>query len=243
MAATDDGAPARDALERIAFARAETPEEIAAAQDALKQLVALDAAADVPDAASIPDSEAEIDPVTEMHESAPAIDEEDEDRPVRRPRSLIPLLLVIGLFVGAVAGVLIAHLQDSPSTTIGSAPTATPTPHRGDASAALQSLLVLQTTPDLKFPLKSYAATLNIQPTSVHRIMNISDGATLWAARTDTDICLLWSEPSTGTDQLGGASCATPAAFDISGLTLSEGSVTWSWDGTTFTTTTRAAQG
>jgi len=66
--------------------------------------------------------------------------------------------------------------------------------------------------------------------------MTDADGATLWTARTGNDICMMWTaRRSDGNDSDFG--CATPSAFANGGLRLTEGRTTWTWDGSTFTTT------
>ena len=170
----------------------------------------------------------------------------DESRPstrsgsqrVRR-RSLLPLLVLTGLFAGAVGGVLLARAQATnveplPAAAAGSTPTPAP---RADAGAALASMLVPQSSADKQFPLSGTLTTFDIQPASVHRILTTSDGATLWTGRTDTDICLIWTASGRADGSTGGIGCATPLAFANGGVSVSEGLVTWSWNGTAFTTT------
>jgi hypothetical protein len=243
MAADDDDSPSRAQLERIAFGRATTPLEIEAAQEALERLAAQDAArAEARASAAAPragvasavaggaadESTAEADIEAEPREEVPG-----------RRRSLVPLLVVVGLFAGALGGVLLAHAEGTsidPATADATGSTPTPAP-TADAGAALKSLLVPQTKADKEFPLQSASTTLDIQPASIHRILTAADGATLWTGRTDTDICLMWTAASRSAQSSGGIGCATPIAFADGGLKLSEGLITWTWDGTNFTTT------
>ena len=227
--ADDDGAPTRAELERIAYGRAETPAQVAAAQDALRRLVEEDAA-----------STTTITPA-EVPEVAPAPvapeDQYEDALPVRR-RTLVPLLIVVGLFAGAVIGFLVTRPE--PTATIGGATASgIPTPaSTANAAAALKSLVAPQTKADKGFPLPAYSGTAPIQPASVHKILTSSDGATLWIGRSDTDICLMWSrhDPTDGNLE-GGVTCSTPQQFATQGLTLSEGSNGWTWNGIAFTTT------
>jgi hypothetical protein len=239
MAADDDDSPTRAQLERTAFGRADTPAEIAAAEEALEQLVALDATLAAARLAA-------ASPVSETVPAGPG-DAPVDDGPVagpvpdapRRARSLVPLLVLVGLFAGAVGGVLLAHAQGAsidPTTADQAASTPSPAP-TADAGAALKSLLVPQTKADKAFPLQSASTTLDFQPASIHRILTAADGATLWTGRTDTDICLMWTEPTSASDSTGGIGCATPTAFADGGIKLSEGLITWTWNGTAFTTT------
>jgi hypothetical protein len=224
---------ARARLQRIAFGRADSPAQQRAAQDALEELVARDAAvAEASRAMDAPQPE----PVAQEQVEAEV---EPSDRPGTRPRSLVALLVVIGLFAGGVAGVLIAHGQSGVVDPIsadatGSTPLPVPT---ADAGAALKSLLIPQTKADTQFPLKSAASSLDIQPASIHRIMTNADGATLWTARTGNDICMMWTAPGRADGNDSDFGCATPSAFANGGLRLTEGLTTWTWDGSTFTTT------
>jgi hypothetical protein len=145
---------------------------------------------------------------------------------------------VVGLFAGAVIGILVTRPEQT--TPIGGAAVSgTPTPaSTANAAAALKSLVAPQTKADKGFPLPAYSGTAPIQPASVHRILTSSDGATLWIGRSDTDICLMWSrhDPTDGNIE-GGETCSTPTQFATQGLTLSEGSNGWTWNGIAFTTT------
>ena len=226
---SDDSAPTRAELERTAFGRAETAAEIAAAQDALRLLVEADA---TPATGTGPAEVPAVVPEPTIHE-----DEYEDQFPARRRRPLVPLLVVVGLFAGAVIGILVTRPETTAS--IGAATSETPTPApTPDAAAALKSLLVPQTKADKGYPFLNRSGTGAIQPASVHRILTSSDGATLWTGRSDTDICLMWSrhEPTNG-DLAGGVTCATPSEFEIAGLTLSEGNYGWTWNGVAFTTT------
>jgi hypothetical protein len=234
----------RAELERVAFGRASSPSEIAAARDALEQLVADDAASAGagPTWTSGLVSEAEppaiaADPFDSDEQTGVSSDETPADG--RHRRSFAPLVLIAGLVVGAGIGALITHGQDavSDSGTAGSISTSA-RPSAASASSARKSLDVPQTAADKTFPLPDYSTTLDILPTSVHRILTSSNGATLWTGRSKTDVCLMWTTPPAGHAADGGISCATPEAFANGGLTISAGHTTWTWDGVTFTTTT-----
>jgi hypothetical protein len=226
----DDRTPTRAELERIAFGRAETPAQITAAQDALRRLVEEDAAA-APAAgpAEIPEVVPEPGVPEDLYE-APF--------PARRRRTLVPLIIVVGLFAGAVIGILVA--RPGATTPIGgfaSSGTSTPVSD-ANAAAALKSLLVPQTKADKGFPLPEGSGPFPIQPASVHRILTASDGTTLWTGRSDTDICLMSTRQDSTNGSIGGAvACATPSQFALSGLTLSDGADGWTWNGIGFTTT------
>lgn len=243
MEGEDAAEPTRDELERIAFGRAETPHQFAAAQRALEILVARDAARAEVNASPAP---AEALP----QEDPPAQDDREAEVPrVRGSRrgGLVALLVVIGLFVGAGCGVLIAHAQANPGAGLSLDSTgSTPTPVQSvsaSASAALRSLLAPQTKADTEYPLRETVTTLTIVPTSIHHILTVADGSSLWTARTASDICMMWSAPSPVPEgTTGDLECATPTGFSKGGLTLSDGQVTWTWDGTTFTTTTGGDQ-
>jgi hypothetical protein len=241
--ANDDDSPSRAELERVAYGRADSDEQRAAAQDALRRLVERDAAAAQSPSTPIPP----VLPVLPVEPTPPENDvasvEPDAtstNQPPRARRSLLPLAIVIALFVGAVGGVLLAHtragsVSAASADATGSTPTPAPT---ADAGAALKSLLLPQSKADKGFPLQSVSSTLNIQPASIHRILTAADGATLWTGRTDTDICLMWTAPPThqGDSADGGVGCATPTAFANGGLTISEGLVSWTWNGRSFST-------
>jgi hypothetical protein len=233
MTTPDDGAePTRAELERVAFGRAETPAEVAAAQSALRRLVHSDAAAAAAArAAAQPVAEPEVVDVALV-----PVGEEPASRP--RRRTLIPLLVVVGLFAGAAVGVL-ATRPEATTTTPGASATTTPTPTpTPNAVLALKSLLAPQTKADKDYPFLVASGHGAIQPASVHRIMTAPDGAVLWVGRSDTGVCMMWSRPDKTDDGIAGAStCAAPAEFDSSGLTLSDGPNSWTWNGIDFTTT------
>jgi hypothetical protein len=222
--------PSRKELERIAFGRADTPAEVAAAEDALRRLVDADevlAALARPLAAPEP-------PLT----PTPVEARDEANIPTRRHRTLVPLIIVIGLFAGGAIGILVTRSESALS--IGGAPATsdTPTPEpTPDPAAALRSLLVPQTKADKGYPLPEGSGPFPIQPASVHRIMTAGDGATLWAARSDSEICLMWTHRSSSDGIEGGMACAAPSEFATRGLSLSEGGTSWTWNGIAFTTT------
>jgi hypothetical protein len=229
----EDSEPTRAQLERVAFGRAETPAEIAAAQDALRRLVETDAASvAIERETAAHEVEPEPDVVDDAHEVETPV-------PVRRRRTLVPLLIVVGLFAGAAIGVLVTRSE--PVVPIGSeaAASATPTPApTPDPTAAFRLLLVPQTKADKAFPLPISSGPSTIQSASIHRVLSTPDGATLWVGRSDTGICLMWSRAHPTDDGIaGGVTCAAPSAFARHGLTLSDGANTWSWNGIAFTTT------
>jgi hypothetical protein len=233
MSVDDAEVPTRRQLERIAFGRAHTPDELAAARNALEELSAQDAAA--AEAAREP-VVAEPEPVAQLVDSpAPSL----VDVSPRPLPSRLALLVIAGLLVGGFGGVLLAHAQSGAVAQISADATGrTPSPApTADAALALKSLLIPQTGADKKFPLTGTETTLNIQPASIHRILTVADGATLWTSRTDTDICMMWSGSSRDNGSTGGVACSTPTAFADGGLSLTEGLITWTWDGTTFITT------
>jgi hypothetical protein len=225
----ESGGPSRKELERAAFGRAETPAEIAAARDALRCLVEADAASAV---LTHPPAAPETPPI-------PPVESRDEaEIPTRRRRTLVPLIILIGLFAGAVIGILVTRSEPALSIGGGPATSTTPTPEpTPDPAAALRSLLVPQTTADKGYPLPEGSGPFPIQPASVHRIMTAADGAILWAARSDTEICLMWTHRSPSDGIEGGMACAAPSEFETTGLSISEGGTNWSWNGIAFTTT------
>ncbi|HMH59294.1 MAG TPA: hypothetical protein VK537_08945 [Galbitalea sp.] len=235
-APADDSEPTRAQLERIAFGRAESPAEIAEAQDALRRLVEADAASVAVEREREREREVtmpEVTPGPAIHEDLP-----DVKVPAPRRKTLVPVIVVVGLFAGAAIGVLVAHPAASPS--IGAAPaSSTPAPApTADAAAALKSLLVPQTEADKEYPLPGSTTPFAIQPASVHRILTSPDGTTLWTGRSDTGICLMWSRDDTTNGGISAEStCATPSEFAKSGLTLSERGYAWTWNGILFTTT------
>jgi hypothetical protein len=227
----DDSAPTRAELERIAFGRAQTPIEIAAAQDALRRLVEADAASV---ALERPAATPEVVP-----EPAILEDPSDVQLPARRRKTLVPLLIVVGLFAGAAIGILVTRPEPVASIESGAAASGAPSPApTSDAAAALKSLLTPQTKADKAFPLPITSGPSTIQSASIHRVLTAADGATLWVGRSDTGICLMWSRARPTDDGIGGGvTCAAPAEFAKHGLTLSEGANSWSWNGVAFTTT------
>jgi hypothetical protein len=224
----DDLEPDRAQLERVAFGRAETPAQVAAAHEALRQLVDADAAkAEAARAAAVEEYVPEPD-VTEHFFEEPEV-------PQRR-RSLIPLLVVAGLFAGALTGVLVTR-ADFVASTPAAEPTAVATPEpTPDPAAALKSMMAPQTAADKQYPFLHGTTPGAIQPASIHRVLIAADGATLWVGRSDSGICMMWSRPDvTDSGIAGAATCASPSEFGRNGLTLSEGVNAWSWNGIDFT--------
>jgi len=226
---SDQTAPSRSELERIAFGRAQTPDEVAAAAAALQLLAADDEARAV--AIGPPAPEPDPEPAAVEPESP---DAKVEERAQRSRRSPVPLVVAAGLVAALILGVVLSHQS---AGAPGAAHPAAAAVTSADAAAALKSLLATQTAADKSYPLPGYSAEMSIQPASIHRILTSSDGATLWTGRTDNDLCLMW----TGTDPTAtigaGITCAAPRAFDASGLRLSEGITSWTWNGKAFTTT------
>jgi hypothetical protein len=237
----EDARPTRAALERVAFGRAQTPAEVAAAHDALRRLVEADAAK-----AAAARAAAELAAVPEIvdvdYGPAPS-----EPEPARRRRSLVPLLVVVGLLAGAVIGIVATRpelVPTTPGSGASTSPTPAPTPN---AAAALKSLLVPQTKADKGYPfladsgrgaLQRGSGRAALQPASVHRITTAPDGAVLWVGRSDTGICMMWSRTDATDSGIAGATtCDSPGDFEKDGLTLSDGTDTWSWNGIYFTTT------
>jgi hypothetical protein len=235
----------RAELERIAFARPRDAAESEAAAEALGEIAAADAAvaaaARAARLASLPQPAAPM-PTPVVSTDPEWTDDLAEHLP--RRRSLVPLLIVIGLVVGLGAGVLASR----GSTSIFSAsapPSPTPSASSGpitsaNALNAIAQLGAPQTSQDV-FPLQGFATSLDIEKKSVHRILITDDGLTLWIARSPEDICMLFtaSAASATGDTLpdAGSTCATPFEFGSSGLSLQYGRDSWYWDGNSFTTT------
>jgi hypothetical protein len=234
----DHPEPDRRELERIAFSRPRTTQDAEAAQEALRRLAARDAAAT---AAREPErvlSQPIPTPTWPTAESGAPFDEGEQ--PVQRRRSLIPLLIVVGLVLGIGAGVLVA--RGSPSILSG-APTptgvATPSPRvptLGNATRALAELASPQTADDV-FPAGSFADSLDLEKTSIHRILTTTDGISLWIGRSPQDICMIYSGVPAPLGSSSGATCASILEFGDTGLSLQFGRDQWNWDGTSFTTT------
>jgi hypothetical protein len=249
MASDDPNAElSRRDLERIAFSRPATPEDAAAAESAQRQL----AAQSPPPAARrsrparaftpVPEPVAVPEPV----EGPPPkdFDDSEDDDPPRKSirRTLLPLLVIIGLTLGATGGVLLERVSPSILST---APTPTPTakPTRApgplpNATRALAALAAPQTSVDV-FPSGGFAASLDLEKDSVHRILTTQDNMTLWIAKSPQAICMLYTGVETPTGSNSGATCASVFEFGDSGLSLHFGRDQWTWDGTTFTTTIR----
>jgi hypothetical protein len=229
----------RRSLERTAFGKPASGADVAAAQDALRELVAQDeatASADVPRLATAPAAPA---PAAEPEHQV----EETVDPPVRR--RLFPLIAVVGFiavfgvgfWLGRVAPTKPTHVPNpsgslfaefAPSTTFQRVSTAS-------SKSALAELAKPQTPADV-LGRPDLTNTLGIETTSVHRILQVQGGLTLWTGRTTSAICLIFTGGSPASVGIG-ASCATPKEFDQSGLEIQENGYAWTWDGTTFGTT------
>jgi len=265
MASHDDDAPDRDTtpsrqeLERIAFARPASALDTEAAADALKRLVAEDRAASLTSPPALVTVAADpVAPLATPHgetdgasalPEAPASADAAPSETTKQRRSLVPLLVVVGVALGLAGGV--AFARAAPTAFAAPEPSATtPTVYQLPANSVLQSastqdalneLAAPQTSRDA-FPLTSFTKTLDIEPTSIHRILTTDDGLTLWIGKTSEDICLLFSGPDATSSLDAGSNCATPDEFGTDGLTLSDGRDKWSWDGSGFTTSISGAK-
>jgi hypothetical protein len=233
----------RHELERLAFGRPRTDADAAAAESALRQLVDADREHAASAAPTEPPFEAGVDQTDASTEPETA---EPRTGSLRR---FLPLVVVVGLLVGLGAGVAIGRASLAPTAT---EPSDTETftavvpgaVGRGDNAAAAAKLATDQTSADV-FPIPSFAVSLGLEPKTVHLILTEPDGNSLWIGRTSAAICLLFSDPQAvlTNDDLdpsiasAGSSCATAEAFESSGLTVRNGSDSWSWNGSTFSQT------
>jgi hypothetical protein len=232
----DHSEPDRRELERIAFSRPRTTQDAAAAEEALRRLVAADEGA----AAAAERVLSQPTPLL----AAPAADPEppfdNDEQPAQRRSSLIPLFIGVGLVLGIVAGVLVA--KGSPSTLSGAGPptlVATPSPRTqtlGNVTKALAELRSPQTAQDV-FPAGSFADSLDLEKTSIHRVLTTKDGVSLWIGRSPQDICMIYFGNQTPLGSNSAATCASISEFGDTALSLHFGRDQWSWNGTTFTTT------
>lgn len=246
--APEKAARLRRELERVAFARPGSSEDAAAAQAALRQLIAADESAAGARAAVEPT----ISGVSERGLSRPesstmlttdvqeADDEDGEpgEPAIRKRRSLIPLVIVIGIVVGLGVGLIATRATPNlfPAATLAAQhPNASPNRTSGDATNALAELESPQTPRDV-FPNADFARSLHVRGTSVHRILETSGGQTLWVARSPSDICLMISLSDSKSNIDAGASCVSIARFSKDGVTLGDGNSQWSWNGSTFVT-------
>jgi hypothetical protein len=221
----------RRELERLAYAKPTTDVEAAAAADALRRLVADDAA----HRAELEAIEPEAAP--EPAESRVTLTDPPEVAPTRR-RTLLPLIVAVGLLVGLGVGILVAR---GPTNLFGSAatPSATPSTHApilGGTTNALAELARPRTSADV-FPVPNFATELNLEDSSIHRILTTGDGITLWVARTPDAICMMFTGHDIGLESDAGSTCASLFEFSDTGLTLTFGRDKWVWDGSSFTTT------
>jgi hypothetical protein len=235
----------RRELERVAFARPKTKAGAAAAQRALRKLVAADEVerlarvASKPVAIIAPDPVRPIQPIDLADPLEPVFHDDDAQPPTPRRRTLIPLVVAIGLVVGLGVGVL--TVRGSPalfSASKAGSSTAkhSATPNRWNATNALAQLGAPQTSRDV-FPIRNFASSLDLETGSIHRILETSDGLTLWIGRSPEDICMMFTDPNPASGVDAGSSCASITAFPDSGLHLEFDRDLWTWDGTSFTTT------
>jgi hypothetical protein len=230
----DDAVPrfTRVQLERIAFGPAATEDERTAARNELARLAAADADVEITPA-SIEELETPDVTVDFDQDAAQRTAIAPETTP---PRSRLRRRLAAAA-IGAVAAVAIvtglwvagAH-NHSPSAG------STADAHLvANPAAALKTLLRPQTAADTDFPMRMYAATLDIQPASIHFALRMHGGDTLWVGRSDHDLCMMWtSQPAHGSVQ-GGSHCVSPQSFAKHGLSLKHGDNVWQWDGHKFT--------
>jgi hypothetical protein len=248
----------RRELERIAFGRPETADDAAAAEAALRRLVAADRAASDSPGIDVVAVEDEYDPGPGIPSTpvaaggaAPAVADgvaEEDEPPAGRRRGVLPLLIAVGLLAGLGAGVVLGRSAPSVTPTpapsarlfLGFAPSAASlSPGSASSSEALAETEKPQTAQDV-LPGPGFPRALGIEPASVHRILTTDDGYTLWVARTSEDICMLFTtaEKSEEIGFLGeGSACATPEEFAQRGLTLRADRDEWVWDGANFDTT------
>jgi hypothetical protein len=253
-AAPENATQLRSELERVAFARPGSAEGAAAAEAALRRLVAADqSAANVRVVASVESagstgsaaSAALAEPVAtgsaEPGAEAEPVGDEDEDAAVRLTlgrRSLVPLLIVIGIVVGLGVGLVVTGATPGlfPAATVAVPGPSASSPHvPGSTTNALAELASRQTPRDV-FPNADFAKSLHLESTSVHRILETAGGQTLWVARSPQKICLMISLADSKSNIDAGASCVSIARFSANGITLGEGDNQWSWNGSTFAT-------
>lgn len=232
----------RQRLERMAFGKPTAETDAAAAQDALRQLVAKDEAETLN---GPPEAAADEVAVAAIDEVGPH-DDELQERPARR---LLPLVAVIGFialvslgfWLGRLVPAMPAHVPNpsgslfaefAPSTTFQQVSSAS-------SSAALAQLALPQKSGDVPIT-PDLVSSLGLERRSLHRVLEVSNGITLWvgriqkAARIPTQICMMFTG---GAGSAVGASCATPKEFNSGGLAVQAGTYSFTWDGTTFTTT------
>jgi hypothetical protein len=231
-------------LERIAYSRPGPEHDADAAADALRRLLADQDATTPAKTSKRRPAKPKIvaAPPAPAREPAPDFDFDDDESfepAAPRARSILPLLLVIGLVIGAGAGIAVAKSVPS-ILPVASVATAVPkakahpvTPN--GTTEALAELSSPQTATD-KFPEGGFAASLDLETNSVHRIVTTPDGVTLWIARSHSDICMLYTTAETPLGSDSAATCESVAKFGKDGLHLQFDSVSWSWHGGAFET-------
>jgi hypothetical protein len=248
----------RRELERVAFSRPTTDSQRDAAARALRTLVEADEAAAI--AAGPPPARAARVPVPVEAASKPIdagadvyipyepVAESARKTPNWR-RALVAVIVLIGLAVGTVIGFAAAR-SPLQSPFAGSTPTPahsgvlftqfvpgalSKSQAAGNLVDAINALGAARTSRDV-FPVPGLSKTLGLRAESVHRVMTTADGETLWIARAEYNICLVYT--SSGRSGATGYACATPSGFTKGGISLSSANDEWTWNGDSFTTTT-----
>jgi hypothetical protein len=253
---TEDGSDglARAQLERIAFGPADTDDEKAAADVALRRIVEADAdaralalaqsqvpatAKPIMPAAAGPDSATVAEPNTPL-DVLDVLDILDVPDATPRPRRRLPVLPAAAAAVLLLAVVVGVFLTRTPAGVPAAASTSTSSPTPGvpnDPAAALKLLLLPQSTADTTFPMRYYAAALHIQPASIHIALETPAGEILWVGRAESDLCMMWTtQPDDGSIE-GGVKCVTPGEFSRGGIRLTHGNIVWTWNGVDFAVT------
>jgi hypothetical protein len=244
-------------LERVAFSRPTTARQQDAAARALRQLVEADEAAvraaraqpvpteQIPATEPVPEPIGLGDGGYVPYEAAAGV---PRKTPSRR-RTLVAVVVVIGVAVGTAIG--FAAARSPLQSPVGGS---TPMPTRGgvlftqfvpgalsksqaagNLVDAINALGAARTSRDV-FPVPGLSKTLGLRAESVHRVMTTADGETLWIARAEYNICLVYT--SSGSSGTTGYACATPTGFAKGGISLSSADDEWTWNGDSFTTTT-----
>lgn len=260
MTTDSDDRERLDQLRRVAYGRAHTPEEFAAAAAAREALADAEAKAEARESdalAAEPDPGPDAEPA-----SQPVVDETAEPVGARHRGWVVPavIALVIGALVGGAGSRIAGATQASSPSVATSAPAPTFTP--GSSGLPAPSIPVTSDSSFISGPGNLEAAEgwfrgrqseddintmfvgdemgvggqMDVVADST-RLVQSTAANDIWVAKTSGGgLCLIVSSR----DGSGGAACGTAEEFAQNGLTLGQETLQLAWDGVRLATSTTA---
>ncbi len=239
-------------LQRLAFGADASPDERQAALDELDRLGQHDAvSAGMADAAPLPDSSDRAQPEVTVDDPGPPATRRSKGFALRVGVITGAIAVVVGVIAGFAAGWQAQPGRPASTTASTGSPgpvnagprlhadvfAAMPIALETDAARVFDRTQTPADTPDLETPLAEVTSLLG--PIATRLLATTPDGTAVFAARDDTDICLI----AVFTDGGAASVCTQRGRFPSEGLRMSAGGpdvivyVAWSPDGVVHLTT------